>query len=417
MKKLSLFFFDLHSQFKLLPINNRYNLFFITTSFFFVLASYPLMRSSFEVIFLDHFGAKNSPLVWFLSIIVLVFSIFVYNQFQKSAGVKVLFIATGLCSILLFLILLVLFHFSSRYFIFPLYILKEVYIVLMVHMAIGFLNSILDVKKAKLFYGPIGGIGSLGGLLGGWLTQKMALVLHPEYIAVSGVVLILFSVLIFFLIKKEKGTTLYSLHESDKTPFSAIYSVRHYVFLIGAIVVLSQFCINLIQFEFNLFLENLIPTSSLRVEFLGQVFFYIGLIGLLSQFLIVPFGFWLIKNKYIHSFFPVLYFFLNLIVVFFGMGLIFPIAVLFVLYKGIDYSVFSSAKEILYFPLDQAQRFGAKYVVDMFLYRFAKGFISLFLIFFQNIFFINVLLFLFFILWFALLFPLFHFQKKILIKK
>ena len=54
--------------------------------------------------------------------------------------------------------------------------------------------------------------------------------------------------------------------------------------------------------------------------------------------------------------------------------------VTFIMMKGLDYSLFSGAKELLYFPLDDLQKYGAKYIVDMITYRLSKGFISLILI-------------------------------------
>jgi AAA family ATP:ADP antiporter len=42
-------------------------------------------------------------------------------------------------------------------------------------------------------------------------------------------------------------------------------------------------------------------------------------------------------------------------------------------FKGLDYSVFRAAKEILYIPLSFDARYRAKEVIDVFGYRFSKG--------------------------------------------
>ena len=86
-----------------------------------------------------------------------------------------------------------------------------------------------------------------------------------------------------------------------------------------------------------------------------------------------------VKPFYTHLSIPLMYgasFLFSLIM---GGSLI-PITVTFVIFKGVDYSLFGSAKELLYFALDDIQKYGAKYGADMITYRLAKGVISLILI-------------------------------------
>jgi AAA family ATP:ADP antiporter len=48
-------------------------------------------------------------------------------------------------------------------------------------------------------------------------------------------------------------------------------------------------------------------------------------------------------------------------------------AAAFMLFKGMDYSVFRAGKELLYIPLSFDARYRAKQVVDAFTYRLSKG--------------------------------------------
>jgi AAA family ATP:ADP antiporter len=48
--------------------------------------------------------------------------------------------------------------------------------------------------------------------------------------------------------------------------------------------------------------------------------------------------------------------------------------------KSLTYSIFRSAKEILYIPLSYIEKYKAKAVIDMFIYRFAKAAIALVII-------------------------------------
>ena len=56
------------------------------------------------------------------------------------------------------------------------------------------------------------------------------------------------------------------------------------------------------------------------------------------------------------------------------------ISAAFVLAKSLDYSLFRAAKEALYLPLTHRERTQGKAVIDMMIYRVAKGAASLLLI-------------------------------------
>ena len=97
----------------------------------------------------------------------------------------------------------------------------------------------------------------------------------------------------------------------------------------------------------------------------------------------------------------------------FGSGYLMLVSFSFGTMKGTDYSLFSAVKELMYYTLGPEQKYGAKYIVDMVVYRFAKGLISLFLIFFQMPWLLDVLLVALCLAWFGLIFPLFKEERKL----
>ncbi len=124
----------------------RFDLKIIALLQFLVLLAYPLIRSAVDAIFIQAKGAKNTPLVWTFSLIALSLSISLFNALQKRVKPETLYIGTSLFfSLLLFLFL----RFDSL--VYALYIIKEVYIVLLVHLAYAYLNICLDYKMAKKF--------------------------------------------------------------------------------------------------------------------------------------------------------------------------------------------------------------------------------------------------------------------------
>jgi len=108
--------------------------------------------------------------------------------------------------------------------------------------------------------------------------------------------------------------------------------------------------------------------------------------------------------------------------------LLFPLAMTFVVFKGTDYSLFSTVKELLYYGLNPRQKYGAKYIADILVYRFSKGIISVLLIVISSANFLNffklqsnmtlttVLLFSFLIVWVFILKTLFKEREKLVNK-
>lgn len=297
---------------------------------------------------------------------------------------------------------------------YPLFILKEAYIVLLFHMVIGFLNSSIDLKLAKSLLGPLGAIGSLGGMIGGIVTSSYAKVWGLEVIILIGVSMVLLAGLSFWFTDHS-----INLSENKKAPnekkdslFSDIGSVKAYVLSIAGIIALAQFAIALMNFKFNLQLESIFPDKIGKTEFLAQLYTAVNGMSLFLQLLILPIALKVIKLKNIHLFLPSSYLGLMLLILLLPYGGLWPIALGFWFFKSFDYSVFQASKELLYYPLGAKQKFAAKYLNDLVVYRLAKGAISLILIFIQSPIVVNIMLVASLVIWAILLIPLFKFKPR-----
>ena len=411
------YFKDLKSQLVGLSQDKRQGLLLGSLSLFFLFFSYPMIRSAAEAIFLDIYGAKKSPHVWFYSIIALSFTVSIFNKFQATNSIRRIFWCIGGLTALVFGSSLYSLHSGSNAFAYVFYIWKEVYIVLMVHTVLAFINSILSYKVAKTIYGPMGALGSIGGILGGFITSRYSSLLGgAEGIAVTGTLFVLVACLCFHLTGKRFDQLDKIDDRKSESPLHSIIEIRKYVILIALVVIFSQFCINLANFKFNLLLERFVHTKAEKVSYLGNLYSSINGISLFMQILIIPLLFNLVKNSTIHFFIPIFFFLVSGLSFSLGTASLFPVMLTFVLFKGTDYSLFAAAKEMLYFPLIARQKFGAKYVVDMLVYRLAKGVISLVLVFYQSETFIEYCLGICLIGWFFVLIPLFRTQEKILDK-
>ena len=98
-----------------------------------------------------------------------------------------------------------------------------------------------------------------------------------------------------------------------------------------------------------------------------------------------------------------------------GAGSLLASAFVFISLKGTDYSVFNVAKEVMYYPLDKMQKFGAKYITDMFIYRLAKALIAFAMAQYmlKDMMVLNLLQAAFISLWLILLVLLFKEQERV----
>jgi ATP:ADP antiporter, AAA family len=366
--------------------------------------SYPMVRSTVTAIFLESYGAKSSPYVWVYSVVALSAIIGIYDRWQKRAGIHRLYILTAMITTTLMIISVIMIKNGYPLFSYFLFVIKEVYIVLLVHFALAFFNASVSEERAKLLYGPLGAIGSIGGILGGLSTSYLTGHLSTHYILIFGSIIISISSYLFYRsqIESLKHEVPKSKNQEpilNQSPLSAIAEIRPYIFWIAVVVSLSQFSVGLAHFKFNLLLEQIVPNMDSKTHYLGLLFSAINIFTLIVQFIITPVAFKVFQNRTIHLAIPSLLIMLTLCGFIIGGGVLLPVAITFITFKGVDYSIFSSAKEILYFQLNKIQRYGAKYIVDMVVYRLAKGVIYLVLIFFQSPQVINLLLFSSLLLW------------------
>lgn len=279
-------------------------------------------------------------------------------------------------------------------------------------MVIGFLNSSIDLKLAKSLLGPLGAVGSLGGMLGGIITSSYAKAWGLEVIILVGVSMVLLAGVSFWFTDHSINLSENKkpMEQKKDSLFSDIGSVKAYVLSIAGIIALAQFAIALMNFKFNIQLETFFPDKIGKTEFLAQLYTAVNGMSLFLQLLVLPIALKVVKLKNIHLFLPSSYLGLILLILLLPYGGLWPVALGFWFFKSFDYSVFQASKELLYYPLGARQKFAAKYLNDLVVYRLAKGAISLILIFIQSPILVNIMLVASLVIWAVLLIPLFKFK-------
>lgn len=388
------------------------NGFFIFLTYFFALFSYPLVRSSIGALFYESYSANDYSFATFVSVVVLVFVISISNKVQKRIGIHKLYAIIGVLTVVSLIIAYILFQQGFEQMAYALFAIKEVYIVLLIHLCLAFSNAYFSIEQVKRLYGPLGGAGSIGGMIGGQLTSYLARGYGTDIVLFSSFAIILFTVVAFYQTKR--AALVEVSKEKDLTPLKSIQGVKKYVFLIALIVALTQFVIFIADLQFNIVFEKIVHSKDARTAYLGDIYKYINIVTLFLQFVILPYLLMRVKIKSIFFFVPLLYLTLIFAGLSIGAGALFVVAGVFVSMKATDYSIFSVAKEVMYHPLESTQKFGAKYITDIFIYRSAKALIAFVMSFFavKEMGHLNIVQAIFIMIWLVSIIFLFKEQKN-----
>jgi AAA family ATP:ADP antiporter len=388
----------------------RKNLLLFLVSYFLVLFNYPLIRASATAFFFEAYGAKSSPIAMFVAVFFLAFAVVICNQIQKRSTVQVVFLVASIFSAIVFGAGSLGFLEGNKFFAYFPFVWKEICVVLQVHLMLAYANTYFTRDQFKLLLGPVGAAGSLGGILGGVLTSFVSEKFGPGMVMWTGIASVILPVFLFFFTRP-----VVSSQEKKQSPLSSLDTpqIRKYVLMVAGVVLLTQFVINIADFMFHVRFEETISSSQDRTSYLGQIYSLTNLLTLVFQIVLLPFVLPRVSERNYHIFIPVSYVFsIGLMLMGQGIGLL-PIAALFTYLKAADYSLFSSGKEILYQPLRPEQKYGAKYLTDMLVYRAGKAVVALVLIYLQSSTILNMLMFIFLGIWIFLIIKLFRLHRHI----
>jgi AAA family ATP:ADP antiporter len=115
----------------------------------------------------------------------------------------------------------------------------------------------------------------------------------------------------------------------------------------------------------------------------------------------------------LHLSIPISYLILSLGLFFAGGNILVMTTGFYVYLKASDYSLFSGGKELLYQPLLPEQKYGAKYLTDMLVYRASKAMIAAVLIYLQSSSILNMMMVGFLLLWLVLVIRIFGIHRRL----
>lgn len=338
---------------------------------FSILFTYEIARPTVEALYQDIYGSENEPWAW---LGIAFFVTLVVGAYSKAAGrrplhellPRVLFISTLILSVLLFLSGAGISE--SAFF---LYLWKDIYIVVLVELFWSIANSVFPARSAKWMYGLFSCIGGLGALAGGrtakWLAENEA-GLETSLWIVAGILLI--SMMFGPFVPRTKSQRKDPNQKTDLFSGLRVVKASPYLGSLLVIIALSQLAITAIDYDFKMAIHAAHPDKFLRQGALADVYSIINVAALLLGFasggILQVLG---LKKTLLGV--PAV---LGACVVGFIISPVYGfMMVAKIASKSMDYSIFRTAKELLYLPLSLEEKTEGKAIVDILTYRVSKG--------------------------------------------
>lgn len=357
----------------------RFILFAMIVSFF-VHMEASIVKAVSNSLFISTYTTEYLPYVWLASVPLNFLLVHYYNKWIGVLGPTRM---QGISVFLAAVISLVCSYYVESIWGMPffLYMWKDIFILLMLQQLWSVLHSTISTERAKYLYGMIFGMGGLGSAVGATIpgffavkfgSAELLLSTLPLYLCIFGFYRACIKTRELFSVSRP--ITFTEKNSNFKEGISLILKSPYLKYIL-ILVAMMQVISTLLDFNFNTILQQSIQSQDLRTQFLGRMFGIVNGLNLLLQFLGVYAFVRYIGIERSHLSIP-LYFLIS--VVGFAMFPAFSLIVFtYASVKTLDYSLFSIVKEMLYIPLKMDEKFKAKSIIDVFIYRTAKALASL----------------------------------------
>ena len=339
----------------------------------FTLAGYEFIRSASTVLFKTAYGAENLPLVMAAMPFVAFAGVAGYSRLLTALGPRRTLMVTSLGSGLLIFTCYLLVLSGSKTVTPVLYLVKELYIVLLIEQYWSYINSRLNTENARKFNGPITGIAGLGGALGGTLVGMTATSWGTETMLLLAAVSLVPAALVSNFAYKKFGEPEPEPNSSGSGQMGwGLFKENRTLAYLLAIILISQVVSAVLDLKFQGLLSiKFAGAQDEETAFQGKFWGTLNTSVLAFQFVITPLLMSYVSLRLIHIMMPTIHFVAIAIAVIYPSVL--TVGIAFFLFKAFDYSLFRAAKEVLYVPLSFNERYRAKEIIDVFGYRTGKG--------------------------------------------
>lgn len=341
-------------------------------NFFLIILAYYQVKPASRSLFLEYGDAAQLPYVWTASAALLLALMPLYVRLLRRH--RRLDVVLGTCGAVLVLLLAfrVLWLRPGLPVATGFYLLADVFSVVLVEQFWSLTNSVYRGVEGRRWYGLIASGGLVGGAAGGLLAARLvakAWLATPDLLLVAAGLIALMMGLTLVLARH--GLYDEAPHaaaiEADAAALWAAVRKNRYLALITAMLLLSQVCEPIVEFQFMTLVEQAFPDRELRTEYLSHFLSLLSALALVANLAITPLllrrfgaGVGILVQ-------PVL---LGLAALGFTVQYrLWMAATLKVCDRALSYSINRSARELLYVSMDAATIYRAKAWIDMVGYR------------------------------------------------
>lgn len=355
-------------------VSSWYPAFSIGLAAAFLLGGYECVRSTSNTLFKQAYGPQNLPVIMALMPMGLAAVLYGYGRLLSCLGprraLRMSSVLSALCFVACYLGCKAGFAPATGL----LYVLREVYVVLLIEQYWSFLNSTLGVEAAKKLNGPICGLGSVGSILGGLLVSELSESMGAASMVLFGAFLILPAAFCSDLAYRRCGEPARSEEEKRHGHGHlalGLFRKESLLALLLVIVLATQVVSAALELAFQHQLSVAYPNSDQQNAFSGRYFAYLNGAAFAMQFVAAPIALRWAPLRWIHVLMPAAHMATAAFV--FQSPTLFSAGLSYMVFKTLDYSLFRAAKEILYIPFSFDVRYRSKEIIDVFGYRFGKG--------------------------------------------
>ena len=340
----------------------------------FLLCGYEFIRAVSDSLFIGAYGADKLPWVMASVFPGVYLMIFVYGRLLSWVGASRALLATSLLSAVMIVSAYGLILKGHTIATAIIYVFREAYIVLIIEQYWAFVNSTLSPAQARRINGPFCGLASLGSVAGGFLAGKLAVRLGSEtlllFTAGSLLPAAVCSAVAYALAGTPQPSDAERGGKLGHTGLRVFLQSRYLVY-IGLLVITTQIVSTVLDLRFKGLIEIAIPETDVRTAFIGNFYGTLGAVAATLQFVATPLLLRFVPIRVVHLSIPTIH--LITCGVLTATPSLWSSAAAFLVFKGLDYSIFRAAKEIFYIPLPFDARYRAKQIIDSFGYRSAKS--------------------------------------------
>ncbi len=350
--------------------------------FFSIIATIWMLKPVRNSLFLDELGSKNLRYIYIGEGLFLIGLVWAFVQFSKRLNKKTLYNGALGFFILCLLGFWYLFRTGIPYLSALFYVWAASYSIIMTTQFFTLANDIFNPLEAKRLFGFILSGGSIGGVLGGILTQQLVGRVGTEnLLLVIAAVIALCNVLVMsnwkHLIASDQETVPGSAAENHGTSRETAVSGKKlllgssYLMMLAAVIMIAKIASTIVDNQFNAIVELSIAGKDARTAFYGGFFSFLNalsffmqlfLTSLVFRYLGVGIALWILPGGLLLGA---------------AAAVASPVLAVSIFLKIFDgstnYSIQQASKEVLYLPIASAVRYKVKPVIDMLGYRIAKS--------------------------------------------